>query len=90
MLFSISRLERYAECPFAYFIQYGLKAKDRKIYEFSAPDLGSFMHEILDDFTKYVKYKNILWSNLDKDKCKKIVDSLVNEKLNNSSNSIGV
>ena len=88
LLFSISRLERYAECPFAYFIQYGLKAKDRKIYEFSAPDLGSFMHEILDDFTKYVKYKNILWSNLDKDKCKKIVDSLVNEKLNNSSNSI--
>ena len=88
LLFSISRLERYAECPFAYFIQYGLKAKDRKIYEFSAPDLGSFMHDILDDFTKYVKYKNILWSSLDKNKCKEIVNTLVNDKLKNSSNSI--
>ena len=44
LLFSVSRLENYAECPFSYFIKYGLKARDRKVYEFSAPDLGSFMH----------------------------------------------
>ncbi len=54
---SVSRLERYAQCPFAYYIQYGLKAKDRKIYEFTAPDLGSFMHEILDEFTNEIKEK---------------------------------
>lgn len=88
LLFSVSRLEKYAECPFSYFIQYGLKAKDRKIYEFSAPDLGSFMHDILDEFTKYIKGQKILWSELDKQKCKDIVDELVEERLNNSNNYI--
>ena len=26
---SVSRLEKYSSCPFAYFIQYGLKAQER-------------------------------------------------------------
>ena len=28
--FSVSKIEKYVQCPFAYFIQYGLKAKKRK------------------------------------------------------------
>lgn len=86
--FSVSRLEKYAECPFSYFIQYGLKAKDRKIYEFSAPDLGTFMHEILDKFTSKVKEENIQWSELNREKCKEIVGELVDSKLKEDSNSI--
>ena len=86
--FSVSRLEKYAECPFSYFIQYGLKAKDRKIYEFSAPDLGTFMHEILDKFTSKVKEENIQWSELNREKCKEIVGDLVDSKLKEDSNSI--
>ncbi|MEQ8154180.1 MAG: helicase-exonuclease AddAB subunit AddB [Clostridiaceae bacterium] len=81
MMFSVSRLEKYAQCPFSYYVQYGLKAKDRKIYEFSAPDLGSFMHEILDGFTSYVKKEQLNWSELNKDKCSKIVSLLVDQKL---------
>lgn len=88
LMFSVSRLEKYAECPFAYFVQYGLKAKDRKIYEFSAPDLGSFMHDILDRFTKKVKAEKIEWSELNLERCKNIVGNLVNEKLEEDSNSI--
>ena len=34
-MFGVSRIEKYAQCPFAYYIQYGLKAKDRKLYEFT-------------------------------------------------------
>ena len=88
LMFSVSRLEKYAECPFAYFVQYGLKAKDRKIYEFSAPDLGSFMHDILDRFTKKVKEEKIQWSELNLERCRNIVGNLVNEKLKEDSNSI--
>ena len=55
LVFSVSRLEKYAECPFSYFVQYGLKAKNRKVYEFTPPDLGSFVHEMLDSFTNKVK-----------------------------------
>lgn len=88
LVFSVSRLEKYAECPFSYFVQYGLKAKDRKIYEFSAPDLGSFMHEILDEFTTKVKSEKIAWSELTTEKCRKIIGELVKNKLEADSNSI--
>lgn len=88
LLFSVSRLERYAECPFSYFIKYGLKAKDRKVYEFSAPDLGSFMHEILDEFTKRVKREKISWSELNSERCRSIVSDLIEKKLIDDSNSI--
>ena len=85
---SVSRLERYAQCPFAYYIQYGLKAKDRKIYEFTAPDLGSFMHEILDEFTNEIKEKDLKWSDLSKENCRTIINSLVDNQVKNNKSSI--
>ena len=88
LMFSVSRIEKYAECPFSYYVKYGLKAKDRKVYEFSAPDLGSFMHDILDQFTNKVKNENIKWSDLTKERCKEIVNILVDTKLKNEQNSI--
>lgn len=88
LVFSVSRLERYAECPFSYFIQYGLKAKNRKVYEFTPPDLGSFVHDVLDSFTVKVKDERVLWSELNSNRCKQIVDELIDKKLKEETNSI--
>lgn len=88
LVFSVSRLEKYAECPFSYFVEYGLKAKNRKVYEFTPPDLGSFVHEMLDSFTNKVKEEGILWSELNNEKCKEIVSNIIDKKLNSESNSI--
>ena len=80
---SISRLEKYAECPFAYFVQYGLKAKERKEYSFTAPDLGTFIHNILDKFSKKLIDDNLNWREIDynyiDDNVSKIVDELVSK-----------
>ncbi|NRY11348.1 helicase-exonuclease AddAB AddB subunit [Clostridium beijerinckii] len=88
LVFSVSKLEKYAECPFSYFVQYGLKAKNRKVYEFTPPDLGSFVHEMLDSFTNKVREDGILWSDLSNEKCKEIISSLIDKKLMDESNSI--
>lgn len=88
LIFNVSRIEKYAQCPFSYYVQYGLKAKDRKVYEFSAPDLGSFMHNILDDFTNKIRNEKISWSELNKERCKVIVNELVDKKLESDTNSI--
>ena len=88
LVFNISRIEKYAQCPFSYYVQYGLKAKDRKVYEFSAPDLGSFMHNILDDFTNTIRSEKIAWSDLNKERCKAIVSNLVDKRLESDTNSI--
>lgn len=88
LVFSVSRLEKYSECPFSYFVQYGLKAKNRKVYEFTPPDLGSFVHEVLDLFTNGVKERGILWSELNNDKCKEMISKIIDNRLEEESNSI--
>lgn len=93
LYFSVSRLEKYVECPFAYYVQYGLKAKDRKVYEFSAPDLGTFMHNVLDDFSRELEVNNMDFKDLERlwsdNTISDIVDRKVAEKngfiLNSSS-----
>ncbi|MBC2579470.1 helicase-exonuclease AddAB subunit AddB [Clostridium sp. DJ247] len=88
MYMSVSRLEKFVECPFAYFVQYGLKAKDRKIYNLSAPDLGSFMHNILQDFSMSIKEKNLSWRDIDKEWCEKNVSDIVDKTLEKVPGSI--
>ena len=88
LVFSVSRLEKYAECPFSYFVQYGLKARNRKVYEFTPPDLGSFVHEMLDSFTNKVRDEGIAWSELNNEKCKEIISNIIDKKLYEESNSI--
>lgn len=44
---SISRLEKYAKCPFAHFLQYGLFLKEREVFGFEYLDEGNIMHEAL-------------------------------------------
>lgn len=79
MYFSVSRLEKYVECPFAYFVQYGLKAKERKVYEMSAPDLGSFLHSVIDIFSRTLKEENMTWGNLEQEWCQEKVGQIVDE-----------
>ena len=48
---SASRLERLRQCHFAYFMQYGLKARRRETASFDAPQIGTFLHYILENVT---------------------------------------
>ena len=74
---SISRLEQYASCPFSYYVRYGLRAKERRIHSLSPPDLGSFMHDVIDMFSTKIKEEGIGWGELEPDWCKEQVSSLV-------------
>lgn len=47
MRLSPSRVEKFAGCRFAYFLNYGLRAKPRRPAQFRAPEAGSFIHYIL-------------------------------------------
>ena len=44
---SASRIDKFASCRFAYFVQYGLKAKVREPAGFTPPEIGTFMHFVL-------------------------------------------
>ncbi|ERI94809.1 ATP-dependent nuclease subunit B [Clostridiales bacterium oral taxon 876 str. F0540] len=79
--FSVSRLERYASCPFAYYVQYGLKAKDRKVYEFSMPDLGTFVHEVLDEFSEVLEKEKVGFREVEDRFVSEAISMIVDEKV---------
>lgn len=45
---SASRLDKARSCHFAYFMRYGLRAKERTEASFDAPMTGTFVHDVLD------------------------------------------
>ena len=44
---SASKIDRFASCRYAYFLQYGLRAKPWKQAEFDASLFGTFVHQVL-------------------------------------------
>lgn len=52
---SASRIDKFASCRFAYFCQYGLKAKPSRPARFEPPEIGSFMHSVLEKTAREVK-----------------------------------
>lgn len=78
---SVSKLEKYASCPFSYYLRYGLKAQEREVYRLENPDLGSFLHEVIDRFSKHVLENNIIWRELEKEESDRIVDKIIEEVL---------
>ena len=52
---SASRTEQYAACPYAFFLQYGLKVKPRRQESFAAPEIGTFIHAVLEEVAGKVR-----------------------------------
>ena len=77
---SISRLEKYRECPFSYYLTYGLNLSEKEKFEIKPIDTGSFMHEIIDGFFKQINEEGLLIKDIDENKIKEIVNRLVEEK----------
>jgi len=60
---SPSRTDAYSACRFSYFLRYGLKLNERESAGFEAPELGSFMHYVLEnvagEISKGCGFKNV-------------------------------
>lgn len=78
---SVSKLERYVQCPYSFYLQYGLQAKEREVYRVGTPDVGTFLHEIIDHFSKKLLAKEIEIRTLDRETCDAIVGTLVDQEM---------
>lgn len=90
---SISKLELFKKCPFSYYMKYLLKIEPRREFEISSLDIGSFMHEVLERFSKYLFDNNICWhelltNDLWKEKLYDIIDEKLESNLGDKKQSI--
>lgn len=51
---SITRLERFTECPYSHFLTYGLGLREREEFTLQSFELGNIYHEVLERFSKKV------------------------------------
>ena len=61
---SVSRLERFAACPFSHFLNYGLALSERPEYRVDVTDLGTMLHDSIDEFFRQMKEKRLDFSAL--------------------------
>ena len=85
---SISRLEKYRGCPFSYYLQYGLKLKEKETLKVQSFNTGSFMHETIDSFFQVVREEDLDLAQIEEDKILEIVSNIIDESLNLNKNFI--
>ncbi len=61
LLSSVSRLEQYASCAYAHFLQYGLRLRERDGFSFEAVDMGNLFHGVLEIFGDKLKEQGYTW-----------------------------
>ena len=85
---SVSKLEEYRTCPFKYYLEYGLKIKEKDEFKIKNIDTGSFMHDIVDEFFKRVQDNNINIKEIEENEIEKIIEEIIEEKLSLPKNYI--
>ena len=82
---SASRIDKFASCKFAYFCQYGLNARPYEPAGFTPPEVGTFMHYVLEHTAREVRERGGFGAVSDeelKDITQRHVDGYAHERLN--------
>jgi len=61
---SVTRLEKFSECPFRFLVHSGLRAKERLRFEADSRQTGSFQHEVLKRFHDELRAGGKQWREL--------------------------
>ncbi|MCM1175300.1 MAG: helicase-exonuclease AddAB subunit AddB [Blautia sp.] len=74
---SVSRLEKYAACAYAHFLQYGLSLKERGEYGFEDVDMGNVFHGVLELFADKLEERHYTWFDFPQEEGEKMLDEAI-------------
>ena len=76
---SVSRIERFAACPFRFFADSGMRAEERRVFQIDARERGNFQHEILERFHEELRKEGRRWRDLSPTEASERVRKLADE-----------
>lgn len=85
MRLSASKIDKFASCKFAYFCQYGLKAEAYEPAGFRPPEIGTFMHFVLENMAREVRERGG-FKKVDDTQIGKITDKYVEKYVHDELN----
>jgi ATP-dependent helicase/nuclease subunit B len=74
---SVSRLEKYAACAYAHFLQYGLALKERGEYSFEDVDMGNVFHGVLELFAEGLAQHGYTWFDFPEEQAEEMVGQAI-------------
>ena len=86
--YSVTRLEKYAACAYAHFLQYGLRLKEREVYEFAAVDMGMLLHHAVELFARKVEKGDCNWFSISEEEREQLAESCVEEVITDYRNTL--
>ena len=78
---SVTRLERFASCAFAHYLQYGLGLRERELLQFAGVDMGNIYHEVLEHFAKRVETSEYDWFTMPEEVANRLVEEAMEETI---------
>lgn len=76
---SVTRLEKFAACPFQYYCIYGLELREREEYRVRPADLGNLFHNALESFSKHLKESEYTWKSIPDELADKWIENALYE-----------
>lgn len=61
---SVTRMEQYAACAFAHFLEFGIGVEERAEHEIRMPDIGTIYHNALQYYSAGVKQSEYNWHTI--------------------------
>ncbi len=85
---SVTRLEQFAACAYAHFLNYGLRLSEREEYSFEALDLGNIAHQSLERFARKADRENLAWTEMTEEKRDELIEESVEESILDYGNTV--
>ena len=73
---SVSRLEKFASCPFRHFVEHGLRPQRRLEWSVEPVDTGNFYHKAMDGFTR-LAVEDKAWPEVDQSRAEQLMDEAI-------------
>ena len=86
--FTVSRLEKFSQCPFKHYIEFALLPKYQKIFEESAANKGNFYHNIMNMFFIELNKNSIDIRALTFDKFNEIISPIIDKNISEHNENI--
>ena len=78
---SASQIEKFNNCPFSYFCNYGLNIRERRRAEINPMEYGTLVHYILEQF--FTKYEKSVYSQMNDEDILSFVNDILNSYIEN-------
>ena len=85
---SVSKVEKFNECPFKFFATHGLRLNERAEYKVQTPDIGDILHAVMSRFGRELKSEKRPWASVAPDEIPVRVDKILSDVLPRVHNKI--